>query len=144
MINKHKFLFILLGIGIGIVFTNIIYSMNPNIEYRELSEEEIIDKARELGMVFIKDNIDISKKKEDIENTGEEEKTEEIEIVVEYGESLAEVSKKLFQAGLIDDIDSFIDFGKDIGIEKHLRVGTYMISPKVDYETLVKVLMKLQ
>ena len=65
MLDRYRFSFILLGVGIGIILTNIIYSINPNIEYRDYSKEEIIEEAASLGMVFIKDTIDASKEEKE-------------------------------------------------------------------------------
>ena len=57
---KQRLPFILLGIGIGIILANIVYSFVPNVEYREYTDEEIIEQAKGLGMIFIKDNIEVS------------------------------------------------------------------------------------
>ena len=44
MLNRYRFPFLLLGIGIGIILTNTIYAFNPSIKYRDYSREEIIAK----------------------------------------------------------------------------------------------------
>ena len=47
MLNRYRFPFLLLGIGIGIILTTI-YIFNPYIEYRDYSKEEIIAEATDL------------------------------------------------------------------------------------------------
>ena len=82
MFNKTKFSYIILGLGIGILLTSMIYIFNPVVEYRDYSEEEIVELASELGMVFIKESIDTS----DIKSSNE--KQEKATIIVKEGDSL--------------------------------------------------------
>ena len=56
---KIKYFYILLGFGIGIIFTSTVFILNPYIEYKDYSKEEIVEKAKELGMVFVKENIQV-------------------------------------------------------------------------------------
>jgi hypothetical protein len=146
MFNKHRLSFVLLGIGIGIILTNTIYIFNPNIEYRDYSEEEIINLASDLGMVFIKDNIQPSHKNEESKNIetsiNEPKKYEKIKFAIEKGDSLEKVSKGLFELGIIDNMDEFNKLAKEKNIQKKLRVGTYELSPSFDYETIIKVITK--
>lgn len=55
MSDKFKLPYLILGLGIGIIITNLLYSINPKVEYREYTEEEIVSLAKELGMVFVKE-----------------------------------------------------------------------------------------
>ena len=147
MLNRHRLPFFLLGIGIGIILTNTIYTFNPNIKYKDYSEEEIIAEAMDLGMVFIKDNIDVSSKKEECSETSindikEEGQKKEIQFTVEYGDSLEKVSKGLYESEIINDAEKFQRFAKDKKMDKKLRVGTYMFSPNLDYETIINILTK--
>lgn len=153
MFNKRRLPFLLLGIGIGIILTNIIYKFNPTIEYRENSEKEIIEQATDLGMVFIKENIEMpseieedSKKLEEKEGKGEKEKVKNKsigkQIVIEYGNTLEKVSKDLYELGIIDNREEFQKIAKDKGIDRKLRVGTYTISDDAEYETIIKILTK--
>lgn len=135
MLNRYRFQFLLLGIGIGIILTNTIYIFNPYIKYRDYSKEEIIAEATDLGMVFVKDNIDIYSEKE-------KEKNEEIKFIIESGDSLEKVSKGLYELGIIDDAEKFHKFVKDKKMDKKLRVGTYTLSPNLDYETIINMLTK--
>jgi|GEM_PF-628173 len=152
--GKVKLSFLLLGLGIGIILTNFIYSVSPKVEYRDLTEEEIVDRAKELGMVYIKDTIEVNSPKEIPEDNNipvetEQEIETEIEIEpenivfkIKNGEALETIAKNLYNAGLIDDINEFINYAKEKGLSKSLRVGTYNLNSDMDYETLVMILTK--
>ncbi len=48
--NKVHIYYLLLGVGIGLLFGSIVNFASPNVEYREYTEEEIRQKAQGLGM----------------------------------------------------------------------------------------------
>ncbi len=54
---SFKFYFILLGIGIGFIFSGIYFTLNPQIEYRdeELTDDEILDRAKVIMLESVKD-----------------------------------------------------------------------------------------
>lgn len=147
MYKRHRFLFILLGIGIGILLTNILHSLNPILEYREYTEEEIVAKATDLGMIFLKDNIDTTPSKEKAvtdEDTSKIEEKVEVEFVIENGDSLEKISKGLEEARIIDEAEKFLNFAKEKGVDKKLRVGRYRLVTGLDYDTILSILMKLK
>lgn len=156
MFIRHRFPFLLLGLGIGIILTNIFYTQFPKIEYREYTEEEIVAKATELGMVFVKENIDIGPREE---NTPDEkfslkleeeniedkiENVEEVQFIIETGDSLIKVSKGLENRGIIDDAEHFLEFAKEKDADRKLRVGVYTLTTDLDYDSILSILMKLQ
>lgn len=160
MARKKKFSYLMLGLGIGIILTNFIHSINPKVEYVQLSDEDIIERATDLGMVFIKDVIDVDKPEEDgmlledekkdeqevstqsDEVDDEMEEFEEVVFKINEGQSLITISKNLLDAGLIDDVDGFIEFVKEREMDKRFRVGTYKLNNGMDYETLLDILTK--
>ncbi|MBZ2173982.1 endolytic transglycosylase MltG [Schnuerera sp. xch1] len=145
MFNKHRFPFILLGVGIGIVLTNIIYALHPNVKHIEYTEEEIIAEATNLGMVFVKDVIDIDKEKEVEEVEGPIiDEVKEIEFTVENGDSLYNISKRLYEFGIIEDPEEFQNYGWKKGVDKRIRVGTYTLSTDLDYDAIIDILTKKQ
>jgi cell division protein YceG involved in septum cleavage len=136
MFFRQKFPYILLGIGIGILLTNIIYNFYPKVEYKEYSQEEIIERAKELGMVFLKDVIKVDSPPED------KGKPKEIEFIVKKGDSLIEIANNLYDAGIIEDVDSFVKYVKDKKLDKKIRVGSFMLSPYMNYDEIIDVLLK--
>lgn len=65
--KKTKIMYLTLGLGIGIVLSSLIYSIFPKIEYMDLSDEDIIKRAEELGYVSIKEKIIAENEKKDLE-----------------------------------------------------------------------------
>lgn len=66
------------GIGVGVIFATLLLSISfyfgrDNLHKKELTDEEIIAKAEELGMVMPEDQKD----SEDTENTEDEQKAEQ-------------------------------------------------------------------
>ncbi|NMA86109.1 MAG: endolytic transglycosylase MltG [Tissierellia bacterium] len=147
MSDKIKLPYLLLGLGIGIIITNLIYSFNPSVEYREYTEEEIISQAKELGMVFVKDSISTSTNtdlpEEKVDSTKIIEETEEeLILIVESGDTLEKVSNKLFELGVIENGEDFHKYAKERKLEKKIRIGTYTLESNMDYETITKIITK--
>ena len=146
MLDKFKLHYFILGLGIGIIITNALYSFNPNIEYKEYTEEEIISSAKELGMVFVKDSINISKEEtkplDETKTASQDEIEKELVLVVEPGDSLEKVSNKLSLLGIVENEQDFHKFAKEKNLEKKIRVGTYKLDQNMDYEILIKILTK--
>jgi len=136
MFFRQKFPYILLGIGIGVLLTNIIYNFHPNVQYREYSQEEIIEKAKELGMVFLKDVIKVES------DTEEKEDSKKVEFTVEKGDSLTEIASNLHGAGIIEDVNSFVKYVREKGLDKKIRVGSFMLSPDMDFDEIIEILLK--
>lgn len=138
MSMKQKFPFILLGVGIGIIITNTVYCLNPIVEYKEYTQEEIIEKAKDLGMVFVKESIDVdNQSKEDYE-----EKSKKYLFVIEQGDNLKEISYNLLEKGIIDDAEDFRNYAKEKGVSRKFRVGTYSLNYHMDYDEIINILTK--
>ena len=79
--KKIKLTYLLLGMGIGVILVNSLYLLCPKIEYIDLSDEMIIDKAKELGYISLKENImkeNKSEKNLESERISKKEKSVEI------------------------------------------------------------------
>ncbi|TCU65358.1 YceG-like family protein [Tissierella praeacuta] len=146
MNKRIKLAYLTLGIGIGMIFTNILYSFNPNIKYLDLEDEAIIEKAKELGMVNLKQSIEVENIKEDaIEEKKEDEVIEpiiETEIIVESGSNLTRVAKNLYDANLIKDVDEFVLFVKGKKLDKKIRTGRYKIKSNSSYDDIIEILTR--
>ncbi len=146
--KKSNFIFIVLGIGIGIILTSIIFYFNPLIKYKEYTDEQIIKKAEELGMVFIKDNIDseheeIKPKEKDFDKKAKSKKKNSvIKVEISAGDSSIDVAEKLLDLGIIEDKVEFVQFLMDKNMDKKLRPGTYELKPNLSYSTILKILSK--
>lgn len=144
MENKSKIRYLLLGLGIGIIITNILNSLYPRLEYIELSDEEVIERAKELGMVKVKENIKILE--DPIEDNKSEDKIEaeeviiEKEILIEKGTELTKVAKQLYAADLIDDEEEFIFYVRGKELSGKINYGSYNIRNNLDYSEIIKIL----
>jgi len=140
-LSKSKIYYLLLGIGIGIVITSSIYFVTPNEKYKEYTNEEIIKRAKELGMVSLKERISI----EDKDNQpSEQDETipEKININIEQGDTTDIIAEKLFGIKLISDIGKFKSLVNDMKVETRFQVGSYDIDKNTDYENIIKILTK--
>lgn len=151
--GKDKILYLILGIGIGIISANTLYSIYPKIEYVQLSDEAIIEKSRNLGMVSLKENIKVEK---DIENNSkQEDKIVEIEepeieteqepeietqIKIEYGWSLKKVALELYEKEVIDNKEEFIDYVKGKKLSTSIRVGTHTFKNNPSYDEIIEII----
>ena len=143
MLDKFRLPYLVLGLGIGIILTSTIYTLNPNVKYKEYTEEEIITAATDLGMVFVKDSIDTSRdKKSKREEQKDKKGKEEIILVVEAGDNSEKVFDKLLELGVITDKKDFSKYAKEKNIEKRIRIGTYKLALNMDYDTIISILTK--
>lgn len=154
------------GAGIGIFFTALILTIafafqEPKV--LELSDDEIIEKATELGMVMATDDtvVDETTKEEDaslIEETGEADAGDEtdsdeedqdesvtyVAFTVSPGDSSNAVAYNLKTKGIIDDDADFNSYMNRLGIDSLIQAGTFYIKTDIDYEDLVALLVTKQ
>jgi len=128
--KKIYFFYILIGIGIGIIFSTFIFKLNPIVEDRQYSDDEIIEKAKELGMVFVKENIDVKPSS----------KEEYSSFIVGKEDTLTDVSNNLFKKGLIDDPKEFTQFVEDKGLDKNIISKKYELKKNLSYTTILRIL----
>ncbi|MBU5426412.1 endolytic transglycosylase MltG [Tissierella pigra] len=150
--KKGKIVYLILGLGIGVILTNILHSLYPIVKYVDLSDDMIIERSKELGMVSLKESINtnLEKEKEEVVVPPIEEKEiieeileeAEIEVVIKSGESLTQIAKKLFELGIIDNEKEFIQLGKNKKLSTKFIVGTYKIKTNTDYDTIMDILTR--
>lgn len=157
--KKIKAAYLLLGMGIGIILVSNLYFLFPRIQYIELSDEIIIEKAKELGYISLKDNI--NKRKEDlapkdsidedrkesiesVESGNAVNKEEEIlvEVEIKEGDNLSDIADKLYKANLIEDKEKFIDLSEDKTVDKNFAYGIFKIKNNSSYDTIINLLKR--
>lgn len=128
-------IYILLGVGIGIIITSVFFMLNPKIKYVEYSNEEIMEKAKDLGMVPLKETLN---------NNGNEKETagqtEEVEFTISPGQSLVEVADKLLEKEIIENKEKFIKFAMDNKMEKSVMPGDYILQKKLSYKIVLNII----
>lgn len=65
MSKRIRIMYLVLGLGMGIVISSVIYSFYPVTKAIELTDDEIIKRARELGMITLKESLDVEENKDD-------------------------------------------------------------------------------
>lgn len=151
-----KIIYLILGLGIGIILSNILYSISPQIEYIDLSDEDIIIRAEELGYVSIKEKIllkedkierddeDTQIKKYDKEAIEEEKENLEefIEVKIIEGDTLEDISQKLLELELIEDKEKFILTVEEEEMDKRFAYGTFKVSTNANHNQIIDLLTK--
>ncbi len=184
--NKVHLYIILLCCGVVISVASLINILNPSAKYVEYTEEEIKSKAKELGMIELKELIKIGddldtektekqelkeemKEEEDKENSDidnnveksntneknieenanevEKEKSEEksyetVVFKINRGEKSENIILRLYNLGLIDDEDEFIDLVRKKRVARYFSYGSFELSKDMDPETILKVLTR--
>ncbi len=154
---------LILGIGIGALTVSIAILLSyitlllelDKTNYEEISNTEIIARAKELGMVMApqtnlikNDNgaVTISKEQtveeDKLENDELDELTVESFIVYEITNEMSStnICKDLQQKGVIDDATKFHEFLVNKDATKRLRNGSYQLEKDMSYEELYKQL----
>lgn len=160
-----KLKYYLRGLGIGIVVT--VFIMMAALGNKQpMTDEEVMARAKQLGMIENSVLKDIAGKDDessnvneqdavepgnaDTEETVEPEKTEDtteikkdvISITVVGGDSSWTVSKRMEEAGLIESAKDFDTHLCRYGYDKRISVGTYEIPTDATHEEMAKILTK--
>lgn len=163
------------GIGVGILFATLLLAISfhfgkDNLGKRELTEQEIIEKAEALGMIMPEESED-SQEEADPEagddTSAEPEVTGEVAEVLESdeakeveanddsdettvtyipfsvhgGESSDTVAYNLYRAGLVDSSESFNKYMNSIKVDDRIQAGTFYIKEGSTYDDIVALLV---
>ena len=161
-----RFKYFLRGLGVGIVFASLIFFM----VYKEnatpkMSDKQIIERAKELGMVeegsSIEDILHTSATSEASENetegttekaTEEEKKTtestteqttettEKVSITIERGATSYTVCQKLQELGIVKDAAEYDNYLIENGYASRIRVGTHELTKGMDYHAIAEAI----
>ncbi len=162
--------YFLRGMGVGILVTVIIFAVSLVFYEPTLSDEEIIEKAKALGMETSEETTtkeDSQTKDEESSSstdasTDEDESNESVSqddnsssnetasessssservtFVVTPGEGSSKICENLYHAGLIDDPNTFNQFLEDNGYDKTISTGSYEIPKGSTYEEIANAI----
>ena len=118
---------VLLGIGIGIVITSILGFIFFLGYQPQLSDSEIISRARELGMV---DRFEA-------ESNIRMNQDGSVTFIVSEEESSSRVAERLYDAGLIDSSIEFEIMLKKANLQDAIKPGEYRIYFDDDTRTII-------
>ena len=157
-----KLKYYLRGLGVGIICTAIIMGIALSGKGKErLTEDEIIERARLLGMVMADEQeteIEEPEESEKSEGAEEDSQKNQAQVVPETpveqptsepeiktievlpGEYSDVVSQKLFEAGLIPDAVAFNKYLMDSGQDQNIMVGVHQIPLGANQDEIIKIL----
>ncbi|SOC12660.1 endolytic transglycosylase MltG [Pseudobutyrivibrio ruminis] len=164
------------GIGIGVIFATLVLSISfyfgrTDFSSKEMTDEEIIEEATELGMVMPEDEASEEETKDETSEEDaaapEEQPTEEVapeeteetdaenepvvessESTVKYipftvnsGESSDTVAANLYKAGLVDSASEFNDYMNTLGVDNRIQSGTFYVRADSTYDDIIVLLV---
>ena len=159
-----KLRYYLRGLGVGILVTAVIMTVALS-KKQPMTDDEVIKRAKELGMIentIIKDVAtpkDDEEVKEEIKEEPQDEVQEEVQeevqdevqeevqeeivtVSVVSGDSSWSVAKRMEEVGLVDSAKEFDAFLCGNGYDKRISVGTYEISSNATWEDMAKIITK--
>lgn len=155
------------GLGIGIVITAIILGIAGRDKQAALSDEDIIIKGKNLGMIqdseltdyveAAKDNMEQDIREEieaeyrelnrqqeadgqNAESSGQEAVKEPVLFTVKKGEEPISISERLEADGLVAAAAEFDKYLVDNGYDRKIVAREYTIPPGADMDTIAKII----
>jgi hypothetical protein len=115
------------------------YKALPDTKQTSLSNDELIAKASELGMVF-KTDEKIKETSVTVSQTQASTEVQTLEIRILGGSADENVSQTLYEAGLIEDTAAFTKYIRDKGKSTRLRAGYFKIKKDSSYDEILTIL----
>lgn len=155
------------GVGIGVFVTTIILVIAFSFVGNNMSDEEIIDKAKKLGMVEASKTMTNSTLNTTSKNETEGNQTipgatnpmpdnssannntanvnnDSVEFTITENDVSRTVIERLAQQGLISDEAAFNKYLNDKGLDNNLQNGTFKIKRGISEEELANLLVTKQ
>lgn len=140
---------LILGIGIGIFITAllaIIWFDQPNVD-NALSDQQIIEKAKALGMIdptegSYKQSITVDEKTHEETEKGSSSQESFVVLTVNKGMTVSDVASVLENTGIISDADVFIDEVRKADLITKLQPGIFEIKKGSTTDEIIRLLFK--
>ncbi|MGM0501146.1 MAG: hypothetical protein ACQERJ_01330 [Bacillota bacterium] len=146
---------VLLGVGITLIIISLLligFSEDPTVEKEQLSEEEIINRAKNIGMIFPEleqeqqeeQEADAAVAKQNLVDQNKQNDNSSINspktIKIPPGISSQEVADILLKKKLIKDQESFMKLLKKFNLENKIRAGEYEVKSNISPLKLLLIL----
>lgn len=152
-----KLKYYLRGLGIGIIVTTIILVSCFSMQKPKMTDEQIIEKAAQLGMIMPEQNSAVIAETEttepetetpqesvvsDTENAENAEQTQQepFTLVVNRGDVCRTMCENLAANGVIDDSEGLRKYLSEVGYASFISAGTYQIPYHASYEEITNIL----
>ena len=160
------------GLGIGILVTAVFFGLTKKAE--TMTDAEIKIRASQLGMVeetvladLVSEEADVqeegktadadAEEEESLQTSSEDENEEDTEengiitqeedyviITVEQGNGSGTISRKLYDAGMIDSIEEYDKFLISNGYDRKLSAGSHRIPVGSSMEEIARILCGME
>ena len=132
------------GLGVGILFGALImFAAYMTSGKNRMSDEDVIKRAQELGMVKQSEYVlesDVTSQ----ETTTEEITSTQTTVTISSGMSSEAIASALANAGLVDDASKFNSFLVANGYDMKLETGNFSLETGMSYEEIAKILTTKQ
>lgn len=156
-----KLKYYLRGLGIGIIVTTIILVSCFSMQKPKMTDEQIIEKAAQLGMIMPEQNSAVIAETETTEPEETEQKNEQqiaaeelqqetetqmevpkepFTLVVNRGDVCRTMCENLAANGVIDDSEGLRKYLSEVGYASFISAGTYQIPYHASYEEITNIL----
>ena len=146
-----KLKYYLRGLGTGILFATVVLLLAYSYK---MSDGQIKERAKELGMVYADDAVNDNTETSDGEETRTPEETvtpEETstpaldesvtcELTVTGRTTSIDVARKLQQSGVIEDADDFNDYLCENGYAEIIQNGKFTVIKGMTYEQIARLI----
>ena len=152
------------GLGVGILFGALImFAAYMTSGKNRMSDEDVIKRAQELGMVKQSEYVlesDVTSQETTTEEitteattekatteaptTTEKATTEKTTVTISSGMSSEAIASALANAGLVDDASKFNSFLVANGYDMKLETGNFSLETGMSYEEIAKILTTKQ
>lgn len=120
---KSRVLYFFMGLGLGIFIVAGLYLIFPNSQKQVLTKEEIIEKARSYGMVFLSESLIQSIEQEDT-------------FFVSELLSIEELAERLQNEGYIEDFSDFISYVNAAYPDEESVQGNFYVKKDMTFQEL--------
>lgn len=130
MLENKNTLSIILGIGIGITVSALFFLFVPT---KTISDEQIIIKAQELGMIHAQQ----VPRESESNNVAEKEV---VEIIIPSGVKSSEIIQILLENQIIKEEEEMTELINLLQISRHFKAGTYLLEKNGDMGKVLLIL----
>lgn len=157
-----KLKYYLRGAGVGILITTLIFTIASALISSKPSREEIIAEAQKLGMVMPedqkkdqqtedqkkddqpKDDQQTDDRQSDVQDPQTPSEPSFVTFSIAVGEHSATVIQRLYDMGLIDNMETYNDYLEANNYDSFLQPGEFSVPEGCSYEELTRILMTKQ
>lgn len=148
------------GLGLGILVTCVILMISFHTRKSTMSDEEIIERAKKIGMVMPETESDTQVVEEDVsqqenntqdvlqqENNTQDAMQQEnvpqsVTIQVNQGEVCRQIAEDLMNKGLVADAEDFRKYMDAQNYDSYIRQGIYEIPYGATYQQIAEIITK--